>query len=66
MRRLSIRLPGMSVPQAVTALVKHGADLNARDHYGDTPLHMASRIAGLLGADEVVDVLLRSIEVRGG
>lgn len=45
--------------EALLALLKHGADANARSEYLDRPLHWAAAIAGT-GAAKVVDSLLRS------
>ena len=45
--------------EAAVVLLKHGADVNARDKYGATPLHAAAGKAGKRGAVEMVDLLLR-------
>lgn len=46
--------------EAAVALLKHGADINARGgRLGHTPLHKAARQAGKRGAVEMVDLLLR-------
>eukprot|EP00752_Nemacystus_decipiens_P011995 g10634.t1 len=45
---------------ALLALLKHGAHVNARDDSQDTALHTAVSYAGMEGAAEVVDLLLRS------
>ena len=46
--------------EPVVALLEHGADANAQDEDQDTPLHWAAAKAGMQGAAEVVDSLLRS------
>lgn len=46
--------------EATAALLKHGADINARVvAMGITPLHLAAAQAGKRGAVEMVDLLLR-------
>lgn len=42
-------------PEVVEILIDHGADVNARNHRGETPLHEAAR----RGRDTVVEVLLQ-------
>ena len=46
--------------EAVTALLKHGAHINALDDYLRTPLCVAAGRAGTHGAAKIVDILLRS------
>ncbi|CAM9553815.1 unnamed protein product [Laminaria digitata] len=48
-------------PAVVVALLKHGANVNARDvdHHNDTPLHIAARQAGMEDAAEIVEALLK-------
>ena len=47
--------------EAMLALLKHGANICARDMFGDTPLHSAAYMAGRkAGIPDVVDSLLRS------
>eukprot|EP00752_Nemacystus_decipiens_P005208 g4727.t1 len=46
-------------PAAVLALSKHDAPVSARDAVERAPLHYAAAKAGVLGAAEVVDLLLR-------
>ena len=45
--------------EAAAALLKHGADINSRDSFGNTPLHKAAGEAGKPGAVEMVDLLLK-------
>ncbi|CAM9140246.1 unnamed protein product [Scytosiphon promiscuus] len=45
--------------EAVLALFKHGANIEARDIRGETSLQIAARQAGREGVTEMVDLLLR-------
>lgn len=45
--------------EAALALFKHGANVEARDIRGETPLQIAARQAGREGVTEMVDLLLR-------
>ena len=46
--------------EALAALLKHGAHVNAQNDNLRTPLHCSAAYAGLHGAAEVVDLLLRA------
>ena len=46
--------------EALTALLRYGAHVNVQTVFLVTPLHCAAARAGIQGAAEVVDVLLRS------
>ncbi|CAN0390368.1 unnamed protein product, partial [Ectocarpus sp. 12 AP-2014] len=45
--------------EAALALFKHGANIEARDMRGETPLIIAARQAGRQGVTAIVDMLLR-------
>lgn len=45
--------------ETVRALLQHGADVNATDALGNSPLHYAAKLAGKVEASEMVDILLR-------
>lgn len=45
--------------EAALALLKYGAEVNAKTNAGVRPLHYAACSAGKEGAAQVVDVLLR-------
>ena len=45
--------------QAALALFRHGANIEARDIRGETPLQIAARQAGREGVSAIVDLLLR-------
>jgi len=50
------------LPNVVRLLLKHDADMNARENVGSTPLHVAARN----GRVEIVRVLLENVANRGG
>ena len=46
--------------ESAFALLKHGADVNLADDYGDTPLHNAARFTvGKKGSYDMLEILLR-------